>query len=318
MKAYKLLTFTLGVLLIGSTALAQPTPEEQKKIEEAQKKAMEIMKNNPQFKDAVKMMQDAEEQMRQERSREQLENEKRQKDANADHLNEFYWRNKVVSDTKGNFSDWSWGEVAIGYYGGNGKRGADGKLAYEDYKIVGSISSNGKVQMDFPSQVKNNRVISRGLFPEMLDFNANDAVYTNPEAPYLWYGYALSVLREGQKIGDLYIGNSERTTENLASPAFVNRGDEGYLAYWVYSGEACHVTYDLNEPEVKLIVGETEEIVDRYVRVDLDFKRGWNLIKIEVNGNHSIGGETRWKWKNYSLADAMPSDAKYYFKYQSQ
>ena len=113
-------------MLLNTVALvAQLTPEQQKQVdkaqkqaEEAQKKAMEMMENNPQYQEAMKMMEGAEEQMKQERMQKQLEEEKRQKDPAKDHLTEFYWRNKVASDTQGKFPDWTWGDVEIAYYDG--------------------------------------------------------------------------------------------------------------------------------------------------------------------------------------------------------
>ena len=303
------------VLFMFISGFSQITPEQQKQAEEAQKKAMEMMKNNPQFEEAMKMMEGAEEQMKQERMQKQLEDEKRQRDAAKDHLKEFYWRNKVASDTQGNFSDWSWGEVEIAYYDGKGRRGPGGKLPYEDYRIVGKISASGQVDINLPGQVKKNRVISNGLFPQMHEILNDDVTFSNPEAPFLWSGYTLDVLKQGNKIGSLYMGNSERTTHNLASPAEMKYGDEGYLLYWAYSGEACTATYSKNDPAVSHNEGELSKTVDQYIRVDLDFKPGWNLVKIEVNGNHLIGNRTRWKWKSYSTVGSMPSDARYYFRY---
>ena len=315
MKKLKITAWILFLILACPMSYAQLTPEQQKQAEEAQKKAMEMMKNNPQYEEAMKQMKAAEEQMRQEKMMKQLEEEKHQKDAMKDQLKEYYWRNKVASDTNGKFHDWSGFELEIGYYDGKGRIGPDGKFPYENYVIVGSIDSNGQVQMNLPEKAETNRTIGTGLFPEMTDWNSNDMTYSNPDSPFHWYGYVFAVLSTGKKIGDLYIGNSERTTQNLASPADVSKGDEGYLAYWAYSEGDCEVTYSHNDPNVKIIEGESEKIVDRYVRVDMDLNPGWNLIKIEVNGNHVIGNSTRWKWKTYSTVDAMPSDAKYYLRF---
>ncbi|MDH3697520.1 MAG: cell envelope integrity protein TolA [Flavobacteriaceae bacterium] len=303
------------LICLMQLASAQPTPEQQKQAEEAQKKAMEMMKDNPQFKEALKMMEGAEEEMKQERMQKQAEEEKRQKDAANDHLKEFYWRNKVASDTQGKFSDWSWGEVEIGYQDGKGKMQADGTYPYENYVIVGGIDANGQVQLNLPSNVVADRTISTGFFPQMHEVLNDDVNYSNPEAPFLWSGYSLDILKGGKKIGHLYSGNSERTTHNLASPANMKYGDEGYLLYWAYAAEACKATYSKDDHAVRILEGEIEKTVEQYTRVDLNFKPGWNLVKIEVNGNHSIGNRTRWKWKTYTTVSEMPGDAKYYFKY---
>ena len=303
------------LICLMQLASAQPTPEQQKQAEEAQKKAMEMMKNNPQFQDAMKMMEGAEEEMKQERLRKRAEEDKRQTDAAKDHLKEFYWRNKVASDTQGMFSDWTWGEVEIAFHDGEGKMGQDGRYPYENYTIVGKVTSNGQVQMDLPAQATSNRTISKGLFPQMHEINNDEVTFSNPDAPFLWSGYRMEILNGEKKIGNLYMGNSERSTHNLASPSDVKYGDEGYLLYWAYAGEECNATYAKNDPAVRIIEGEIEKTVDQYTRVDLNFTPGWNLVKIEVNGNHVIGSRTRWKWKTYTTVSEMPGDAKYYFKY---
>jgi hypothetical protein len=244
----------------------------------------------------------------------QLEQEKQQKDAAKDRMAEFYWRNKVASDTEGKFKDWSWGEVEIAYYNGKGRRGPEG-LFYEDYVITGTIGGDGKVSLKLPEKVMYDRTISTGLFPQMHEILNNDVSFSNPEAPFLWSGYTFEILKKGIKIGTLYMGNSESSTHNLASPSEMKYGDEGYLLYWANSGEACSVSYSKDDQAVRVIEGEEEKTVDQYTRVDLDFKPGWNLVKIEVNGSHPIGARTRWKWKTYSIVSEMPSDARYYFRY---
>ena len=287
---------------------AQLTPEQQKQAEEAQAKAMEIMQNNPQFEEARKMMEAAEAQMRQEKMQKQLEEEKGQMDTSKDRMTEFYWRNKVASDNRGKFSDWSWGEVEIAYYTGKGRQDLD-------YVVTGIIGGDGQVKLSLPQKVSYDRTIDLGLFPQMHEITNDQVSFSNPKAPFLWSGYTFAVLREGKKIGTLYIGNSERATHNLASPTQMKYGDTGYLLYWANSSEACHATYSKDALKVAISEGEESKRVDRYTRVDLDFKPGWNLVKIEVNGAHLIGNSTRWKWKTYSIISEMPSDARYYFRY---
>lgn len=315
MKTLRLIAMIICLLITGAVSYAQPTPEQLKQAEEAQKKAMEMMQNNPQFKEAMEMMEGAEEQMKQERMQKQLENEKSQKDAAKDHLEEYYWRNKVASDTNGKFSNWQWGDVQIAYYKGDGKRGKDGKLLIEDYAVIGSINSQGAVNMGLPKSVETNRIISKGLFPEMHEILNDEVNFSNPNTPYFYYGFILNVLRGDTVLGQLYMGSSERATHNLASPANLKYGDEGYLVYWAYSGGACTVTYSMDNQAVSIFEGEAEKTVDQYTRVNLNFQPGWNLVKIEVNGNHTIGNRTRWKWKTYDTVENMPSDARYYFKY---
>jgi hypothetical protein len=312
-----LLIFCFGFLGISQTPDQQKRIEEmQKQADEAQKKAMEMMKDNPQFQEAMKMMEDVEQQQKQEEMRSQLETEKKQNDAAKDHLKEFYWRNKVASNNQGVFDSWQWGSAEIGYYDGMGKIGSDGKPPYEHYVIVGKINQSGKVQMNLPSQVASNLAINKGLFPQMHEILNDEVKFTNTDAQITWSGYRLDVLSGQKEIGHLYIGNSERTTHNLSSPAAMQYGDEGYLLYWAYVDDSCRATFEKKDTNKEVFEGELSKVIDQYTTVDLDLKPGWNLVKIEVNGYHTIGIRTRWKFKTYSTVNAMPSDARYYFKYE--
>ncbi|MEN8799050.1 MAG: hypothetical protein ABF293_07390 [Flavobacteriaceae bacterium] len=319
-------TLTLIAIVItfcvGFQGISQ-TPDDQKKIEEmqrqaaeAQKKAMEMMSDNPQFQEAMKMMEDADAQQKQEEMRGQVEEEKRQKEATKDHLKEFYWRNKVASNTQGAFDNWQWGSVEIAYYDGKGKLGSDGRPPYEHYVIVGMITGSGKVEMNLPTKVTTNRTIKTGLFPQMHEILNDEVEFTNPNAQITWSGYGFAILRGEEVIGNLYIGNSERSTHNLASPSAMKYGDEGYLLYWAYTDDSCRATFDKKDANKTVYEGEASKVIDQYTTVDMDLKPGWNLVKIEVNGFHTIDRRSRWKFKTYTTVDQMPSDARYYFKYE--
>lgn len=321
MKHLRTLSQSLFFFLL--TISYSQTPEQQKHMEnmekqaaEAQQKAMEMMKDNPQFQEALKMMEAAEQQMEQEQNEKQSEIARSQKGSANDHLKEFYWRNKVASNTRGSFDSWRWGEVEIAYFDGKGKRGPYGKVPYEAYTIVGKISGSGNVVMDLPSEAETNRTISQGLFPEMHEMLNDEVNYTNPNAPFLWAGYRLDVLKDGETIGHLTIGNSERTTHNLASPSDLKYGDEGYLLYWAYAAEPCMATFDKQNKNAKVNEGEVEKVISQHATGHMNFKPGWNLVKIEVKGNHAIGNRTRWKSKSYTIVESTPDDARYYFRYE--
>jgi len=49
----------------------------------------------------------------------------------------------------------------------------------------------------------------------------------------------------------------------------------------------------------------------------MNFKHGWNLIKISVE-DYSEQANQKWFTKKvYSTIPSMPADAKYYFKYDN-
>ncbi|MGB5237934.1 MAG: hypothetical protein WBN59_09905, partial [Flavobacteriaceae bacterium] len=138
-----IITFTFVLQGISQTPDQQKKMEEmQRDAEEAQKKAMEMMENNPQFQEAMKMMEGAEEEYKQEEMRRQVEAEKKQKDAAKDHLKDFYWRNKVASNRQGVFENWQWGTAEIAYWDGEGGYNP-GRVPYEEYVIVGKVTESG-------------------------------------------------------------------------------------------------------------------------------------------------------------------------------
>lgn len=306
---------TILFLFISILSFGQITQEQQKQAEEAQKKAMEMMKNNPQFKETLKMMESAKEQRKQERMRELIEAEKKQKDRNKKHLEEFYWRNKVASDTNGKFDNWKWGAVNLAYYDGNGKMDQKGNYIDKKYVILGGISSSGLVNMNLPKAVKTNRIISNGLFPQMYDERNEEVTFSKPDTPYLWAGFTLQVIKNGKQIGTLYMGNSERTTHNLTSPNIMGKyGDEGYLLYWAYAGGACKASANKIQKGYSFPFGENNIKLDKQVGVDLAFSSGWNLIKISVDESTQQAGQKWATKKTYATISDLPSDMKYYYK----
>jgi len=305
---------TMLFLFIGMIGFAQLTPEQQKQAEEAQKKAMEMMQNNPQMK---KMM----EQIKAQEANKKAENEKKHSAAEkenaikrAKHMEEFYWRNKVASNTNGKFANWKHGSVDIAIYDGNGKQDAQGQFIDKKYIIVGKISTDGQVSVNFPNSIRTPHPIGKSLIPEMHSVYNADVTFSDPDVPYRWPGFTLSIIKDYHLLGTLFIGNSERTTYNLAAPCCINYGDEGYRLYWVYVKEACTANLRKEFKQNKVFDGEVEKIVDQSIMYDLNFKSGWNLIKSEVIGNYTIGGRTVYKNKVHTVVSTMPAAAKYYFK----
>jgi len=314
--------FIIITLLIAFSCNSQ-TPEQKKQIEEAQKqaeeankKAMEMMKNNPQYKEALKMMEQGKQKIKDDDEKKKKEKEERAERA-KNHMEKFYWRNKVASDTNGKFANWKWGDVNIGYYDGDKRKDKEGNYIDKKYVILGSINSSGVVTMDLHTNVKTNRIISNGLFPQMYDERNEDVTFSKPNTPYLWTNFTLEVIKGGKQLGSLYIGNSERTTHNVVQPNVMGKyGDEGYLLYWAYSGGACSAKASKTQKDVSFPVGENNVKFDKFVTIDLNFKTGWNLIKISVDESTEQAGQKWATKKSYTTVSGMPSDAKYYFNFK--
>jgi len=317
------LTFIISVLFLlsGIFGHTQTTPEQkkqqeemEKKAEEAYKKAMEMMQNNPQMKAMMEQMEAQEANRKAENEKKQAVAEKENAKKAAKHREEFYWRNKVASNTNGKFADWKHGSVDIAIYDGDGKQDAQRQFIDKKYIVVGKINSNGQVSLNFPNSIRTPHPIGKSLIPEMHSVYNADVTFSAPEVPYRWPGFTLSIIKDYISLGTLFIGNSERTTYNLAAPCCLNNGDEGYRLYWVYVKEACTAKLRKEFKQNTIFNGEAEKIVDQSIEYDLNFKPGWNLIKTEIIGNYEVGGRTFFKDKIHTVAPAMPTDARYYFR----
>jgi len=317
MKTLRLIVLIICMLTTAVFSYAQPTPEQQKQIEEAQKKAMEMMKDNPQMKALMDQIEAQEANRESEKENKQAEEEKENAEKAKKHLEDFYWRNKVASNSNGKFADWKWGNVDIAIYDGDGKMDANLEYVDKKYIIVGNISSDGQVTFNFPESIRTPSPINKSLIPEMHSVYSQDVTYSNPDVLYRWPGFSLSIIKDNNSVGTILIGNSERTTYNLAAPCCLNYGDEGYRLYWVYVEDSCTAQLKKEFKQNRVFNGEAERIVDQSIVYDLNFKPGWNLIKTEVRGNYQVGNRAFFKDKIHSVVSGMPSDARYYFKYDN-
>jgi len=239
------LILSMLFLLTGIFGFAQLTPEQKKQQEEAQKKAveyqkkvMEMMESQPGMKDFMKQIQAAEAQREVDNKKKNTAAEKKRIADSKKHMEEFYWRNKVASNTNGKFKDWKWGAVEIGYNNEESRRNSRAKK----YIILGRISNDGLVTMSLPETVKRNRIISNGLLPQMHELTNDEITFSNPNTPYLYYGFVLQVIKEDKSIGYITIGNSERATHNLTVPHMQKYGDVGYLLYWAYHSNCRYIS----------------------------------------------------------------------------
>lgn len=304
----KFLKFSLLVLAMG-VSFAQMTPEQKKQMEEAQKKAAEAQKkieemmNNPEMKKMMEQMKKQDALYEAERKKKQKAQKKKQNQSNKKRLDEYYWKGKVASNTSGKFSNWKHGAVDLAY-----------QLEVDNYLILGSIDANGQVNLSLPNQVTTKRTISTALIPEMHEVSGKDVSFSNPNTSFLSPGFSMVVLKGNKNLGNLYMGNSERVTYNLAAPCCLFHGDEGYRLYWAYSQEASTAQLEkIYNKDLYNNATDTKTQIKQTLRYDMKFKSGWNLIKSEVRGSYDDGMRGTYKDKIHTVVPSMPADAKYYF-----
>ena len=223
----------------------------------------------------------------------------------------WYWKNTIAS-TNNKFIDWDGGEadIAMAY------KGAELKT----FKI-GYIKADGNIVFNFPESVVTKTSLKRQLGPQGLfyDIYGNVPVNFNNEEAGFITNVSLLIMRNGNHIGNLTIGNSVRVTKNLTSQSGVDAGDQGYMLYWAYAYESCGITLNQNWKGKVRKDGTNSKEVETNVSYNLNFKPGWNLIKIEVIGkyklDHEHGLDISWfKDHKHTIISSMPNETRYFYR----
>ncbi|WP_350293318.1 hypothetical protein [uncultured Croceitalea sp.] len=293
----RLVIIVVAVLAITTTVQAQtPTNEE-----EAKKMMDSIMKKMPpgMRKMMEQAMQDEEKRKAEKKQvkKNQLANNQAAQKQNED---EFYWKDKIATDTQGKFENWPHGQVEIR----TSYRGRDKK---KNEMKIGSISANGEVLINLP------KIDRLTVKPMSAGQHGSERVvgnpyleleYSNKNTSYLSTRHNLIVYSGEENIGFIHIGNSIKPVVNLNAPCCLHKAGDGYTAYWVYTGQANSIA-GVNIAEDR--AGNESKIV-----CDLNFKPGWNLIMERVEGAIEEAPES-WKNQYYTASTTLPEDAKYYF-----
>lgn len=263
--------------------------------------------NLPQYKDMMQQMKAMEQ--KQEVSQKQEKKKKVvKKSASSD---DWYWKNTIAS-TNNKFTNWTGGE-------------ADIAMAYKGPSLntfkVGTIKTDGSIVINLPGSVITKTSLTRQFGPQGLfyDIYGNAPVsFNNKEAGFIT-NPSLLIMRNGEHIGNLTIGNSVKVTKNLTTQSGVDSGDEGYMLYWAYADENCGISLNQNW-EGKVRKDGTNTInVKTQVNYELNFKPGWNLIKTEVIGKyplqHERGLDVSWfKNHKHTIISDIPNDVIYFYR----
>jgi len=208
---------------------------------------------------------------------------------------EFYWRNKIASNTQGKFENWTYGtaEIKARFY--------DTKTKGATYLNMGAISANGQISWQLPSldyskwqTVPITKPSGEGDFMISSSLELN---FSNKDVSYFSTQHNLGVYKGDAYLGFLQLGNTIKPVVNLNSPCCFHKAGDGYAAHWVYMSDA------------NTISGTQEG--DVHIVHDLQFQPGWNLILIRVEGIKAE--DNSWKNKYYKATTKLPTDAKYYF-----
>lgn len=289
------------LILLGCMLCLAQSPEEQK----AQKMMDSIMENMPASQKAfmqqmMQMGKEADEKRKTEKEQDKKDLMAKNKAAQKKNEAEFYWRDKIATDTQGKFENWQHGEAEIRttYWGRDKKK---------NEITIGRVSSNGQVTINLPKidrltvkpmsagQHESERVVGNTYLA--LD-------YSNKNVSYLSTRHNVNVYSGEENIGFIHIGNSIKPVVNLNAPCCLHKAGDGYTAYWVYTSQTnsiagVNITEDRAGNEGKIVC-------------DLNFQPGWNLIMERVEGTKEKSLES-WKNQYYTSTTSLPVDAKYYF-----
>ncbi len=296
----KVLTTVLAIL--GSVACMAQTPEE----ERAQKMMDSIMQSMPENQRA--MMQGILNQSKEIDDKRKAEKEKakkaqmaKNKAAQQKNEEDFYWRNKIATNTSGKFENWQYGsaDIKVSFSNGRGMPPTILKL--------GEVSADGQVtvllpKLDFRNWKMESITERKGdQFGYAFNDRSLELSYSNENVKYLSTDHRTGIYRGEEYLGALSLGNSIKPVANDAPCCFDKAGD-GYRAHWVFMSQAS------------TIKGANGNIVH-----NLNFQSGWNLIMVRFEGSQeksatgAMAGGPFWKNQYFSATTSLPSDAKYYF-----
>jgi len=310
----KVLLIVLTLFAIGTSVRAQ-SPEEMQKMMDS------LMGNIPDDQKAFiqQMMKKGQEaDNRRQVQKEQAQKEQRAKNqaARKEAEMEFYWRNKIATNTSGKFENWSFGKCDIKV------RFSKGYNMPVDFLKVGVILADGQVRIELPNvdyKKWQTRPITKpaGEGDQML-FNTDHLAFSNENVQYFSTRFTLEVHSGEEYLGSLNLGNSVKPVTNLNAPCCFDKAGDGYAAFWVYMSQPNTIT-GTKEFTTKgtTDLGKTINDSGKIVH-DLNFKAGWNLVLALVEGaihkpSSGIPDPIFWQNQYYTVSETTPIDLKYYF-----
>lgn len=307
------------LFLICSVGCKGQTPEQQKMIEDMEKKGMEAQRqydsvmNSPQVKKIMQQTEAMEAQAKIDRDKRNAEKQKNsQKSINPKKYFDKYVTSK--SNTK-KFANWSFGEADIVMTGLTKYQNDPGNK-----KKIGSVKADGSFDIQLPAKVvkhsgiKDDRWLGCGYFggKGKIDYsNSNTGVMI---------GY-ISIEINDQLIGRLYMASDIELIDKWNPLQYHYHDIPGYRLEWFYaSGETSANGRCVKENRY----GEGKDF-DITTVYDVQLKPGWNLVKREFNGPRIFvdwgDGENNkhsyYKEEKITVVNELPGDAKWVFRKSS-
>lgn len=211
-----------------------------------------------------------------------------------------------------------------GWPGGSGQVGTMSMMGPPE--VLGTVDENGTVEIplkaDFLSEVREklkeaNASASDGWTASMntlgksFSCGASDLEVVNGDQPITGFpgmgGFVLFNMEEKKRYGYLVVGSSKDFVEAMVPYKF----QPGYLLEWYYVDQDGSVKGNC---EMESYAVNQKDIYTRTTTYDLELKKGWNIVKYEIEEVYTDGEGNSYPMKDsYNVLDKMPGDVQFVF-----
>lgn len=311
------LIYLTAIFLVFSMACKGQTPEQQKMMEDMQKKGMEAQRqydsvlNSPQVKKIIQQTEAMEAQAKIDRDKRNAE--KQEKISKPTIPKKDYEEYIISKSNTKKFDNWSYGEADI-MMGGFASRQTD--PGYN--KKIGSVKADGSFNIQLPANVvtgKNGIIHNRWL--RCGSYGGKGKIEYSNTSTGVKEGY-IQIKINDQLIGLLSMASSVELVDGWNPMQHHYHDIPGYRLSWYYISNESSVKGQCVKEE-RHGAGKDFDITTVY---DADFKQGWNLVKTLYDGERILidwgEGEhnkhSYYKEKKITVVNTIPDDAKWVFK----
>lgn len=312
--------YLAAIFLIFSVGCKGQTPEQQKMMEDMEKKGMEAQRqldsvmNSSHVKKIIQQADAMEAQAKIDKDKRTAEKQEKNQKPNIPKKN--YDEYVVSKSNTKKFDNWSYGEADI-MMGGFASRPTD--PGYN--KKIGTVKADGSFNIQLPANVvteKNGIIHHRWL--SCGSYGGKGKIEYSNTSTGVKEGY-IHIKSNDQLIGRLSMASSVELVDGWNPMQYHYHDIPGYRLSWYYLSNESSVKGQCVKEE-RYGAGKDFDITTVY---DADFKTGWNLVKTLYDGERIFidwgEGEhnkhSYYKEKKISVAPSMPNSAKWIFSASS-
>ena len=274
----------LGILLCLYIPIMAQTPEQKKQTEELQKQAEQMMKdmekkqaeaqrqydsimNTPEMKEAAAKNKKFAEQVA--KDKKDKENQKKTSKTSVDSSKKFL----ISKGTGTKFENWTYGEAEVVLIGLTRYPNSPGFS-----KTIGVVKSNGSFTFDLPENASTHKTtVTDARWVNCRTGTKTNQKWSNPAAGYL--RPAIRIMKNGEELGKVFLASSNALIDGWTTASIYHDVPGHRMALVYVSAPSNTEAVCKNENRY----GEGRDF-DLYTKVDIQFKKGWNLVKTTFEG----------------------------------